>query len=174
MAEVQAALRGMLVDFYGVAAGDSLSPLASGTTARAAREATTVAGVTTVTCDVVGSGVNQFDYAGTWCHTAANQVSGDADAYSSMPGDVAMLRFAGRRVRLFCNTDAHHGIMAVSVDDGPETEVDQYSPQRQRTVLSWESPLLQPGPHLLRVRVLPTKNAESRYFWVTVDRAEVE
>ncbi|MDQ1709668.1 MAG: hypothetical protein QOG49_1053, partial [Frankiaceae bacterium] len=124
-------------------------------------------GVTTVTCDVAGTGQNEFEYVGRWCLSAANELSGDADAYSSMPGDEAVLRFSGRELRLYCNVDAHHGKMGVSLDGGAESVVDQYSADRRRTVLLWQRSDLAPGPHVLHLRVLPEKNSASRYFWIT-------
>jgi methyl-accepting chemotaxis protein len=130
-------------------------------------------GVTTITCDVV-TGTDHFEYVGKWCRSDANQLSGEADAYSSMPNDLAILRFSGRLVRLYCNTDSHHGMMGVRIDGGPEAIVDQFSAQRRRTVQLWQSPALASGEHTLEVRVLAVKNPASRYFWVTVDRVEIE
>jgi len=62
----------------------------------------------------------------------------------------------------------------VSVDGGPETRFDTYSPQRATGVLMYESPTLPYGPHTLNVRVVDEKHPDSRYTWVNVDRVEFE
>lgn len=60
------------------------------------------------------------------------------------------------------------GIVAVSIDDGPETLVDCYYPQLphhatiQPMVPIYRSPLLPPGPHTLKLRVTGDKNPASR------------
>jgi methyl-accepting chemotaxis protein len=171
ISEIHAELSTLLAS-YNVAALHDLFPVEAVTVA--APRAVVKNGMTTITCDVVGSGLNEFDYVGKWRRSDANQVSGEADAYSSMPNDLAILRFNGRLIRLFCNTDSHHGMMGVRIDGGPETIVDQFSELRRRTAKLWQSPALSSGEHTLELRVLAVKNPNSRYFWVTVDRVEIE
>ena len=131
-------------------------------------------GLTSISHGSRGNGLNQFEYAGDWSHSTANDLSGDSDSYCSMPDDRAVLRFDGRRVRFYGVTDAHHGMAALSIDDGPESLVDEYSPGRRTGALLWESPPLSPGRHVLTVRVADQKNAESRYFWTTISHVEVD
>ncbi|HEY8729361.1 MAG TPA: methyl-accepting chemotaxis protein, partial [Acidothermaceae bacterium] len=78
-------------------------------------------GLTSISHGSRGNGLNQFEYAGDWSHSTANDLSGDSDSYCSMPDDRAVLRFDGRRVRFYGVTDAHHGMAALSIDDGPES-----------------------------------------------------
>jgi len=131
-------------------------------------------GVTLVEDTVKGAGQAQFEYVGDWSHSEANVDTGGSNSYDSSPDDVAKLRFTGTRVRFFAVTGPNHGIAAVSVDDGPETEVDMYSAERRAAVLLFTSATLRPGPHILTVRVTGRWNPRSRYGWVTIDRAEFE
>jgi methyl-accepting chemotaxis protein len=135
--------------------------------------ATTKNGITTISHGVQGNGLHEFEYQGDWSHSTANELSGESDSYCSMPGDSATVRFEGRRVRFYGVTDAHHGMVALSVDDGAEVIVDEYSTSRHSGVMLWESPLLTPGRHVLKVRVADQKHADSRYFWTTIDHVEV-
>jgi methyl-accepting chemotaxis protein len=130
-------------------------------------------GITIISHGVQGNGLNEFEYQGDWSHSTANELSGESDSYCSMPDDSAMLRFEGRRVRFYGVTDAHHGMVALSVDDGAEVIVDEYSTSRHSGVMLWESPQLTPGRHVFKVRVADQKHADSRYFWTTIDRVEV-
>ena len=136
-------------------------------------EAFVVGNVTIVPDTVEGTGLHQFDYQGSWCHSLANAEADGTNSYSSMPGDTATLRFLGSRIAFFGVTDANHGIAAVSVDGGEETFLDQYSGVRGVAVKLWQSPQLAYGEHVFTLRVAGTMNAASRYIWTTVDRVEI-
>ncbi|BEP12436.1 hypothetical protein acdb102_07470 [Acidothermaceae bacterium B102] len=142
-----------------------------------ATEAVVVDGVTIVQDTVQGSGLNQFDYEGSWSHSLTNANAADegdgTNSYSSMTGDTARVRFVGTRIVFFGVTDANHGVGAVSVDGGREQFVDMYSAERALAVRLWESPELAYGEHVFSLRVAGTMNAASRYVWTTVDRVEI-
>ena len=135
--------------------------------------AVTVDGVTTVQNGVHGTGQHVFDYVGTWVHSRSNFEVDGTNSYSSMPDDVVHLRFHGRQVRFYGVTGPNHGIGAISVDDGPETEIDQYSSTRIPSVLLFDSGELEDGDHMLTLRVTGRCNQMSRYTWVAVDSVEV-
>jgi methyl-accepting chemotaxis protein len=136
--------------------------------------AVTRGGVTYVQNNVMGTGPAEFDYIGEWRHSAANAETDGTNSYSSQPDDIARVRFTGTRVRFYSVTGPGHGIGAVSVDGGPETRFDTYSPQRATGVLMYESPPLPYGPHTIDVRVADAKHPDARYTWVNVDRIEFE
>jgi methyl-accepting chemotaxis protein len=131
-------------------------------------------GVTYVQNNVMGTGQAEFDYIGEWRHSAANAETDGTNSYSSQPDDIARLRFTCSRVRFYSVSGPGHGIGAASVDGGPETRFDTYSPQRATGVLMYESPVLPHGPHTIDVRVADAKHPDSRYTWVNVDRIEFE
>jgi hypothetical protein len=136
--------------------------------------AVTRGGVTYVEDTVAGSGEAEFEYVGDWCHSTANAETEGTNSYCTDPGAVANLRFTGTRVRFYAVSGPNHGIAAVSVDGGEEQLADMYSTQRTLGALLYQSPVLPAGRHTLSVRVTGEKNPDSRYTWVTIDRAEFQ
>jgi methyl-accepting chemotaxis protein len=134
----------------------------------------TVAGnTTTVRHYMFGSGINEVDYSPDWRHSKANLESGGSDSYCGMADGVATVRFVGTRIRYYGFAEANHGIVAISVDDGPETRVDQYGTSRESRMF-WQSPALASGTHTLRVRSTAEQNPMSRYIWVTLEKVEID
>jgi hypothetical protein len=64
-------------------------------------------------------------------------------------------------------------MIAISIDGGPETTVDQYGLTRD-TKMFWQSDVLPTGQHTMRVRVTGEQNPDSRYIWVTLERLEID
>jgi methyl-accepting chemotaxis protein len=129
--------------------------------------------MTTVYHYVFGSGANEIEYSDDWRHSKANLETGGSDSYCGMAGGVATVRFVGTRVRYYGFAEANHGMIALSVDDGPETIVDQYGTSRQNRMF-WQSPVLPHGTHTLRARATGDQNPLSRYIWVTLERIEID
>jgi methyl-accepting chemotaxis protein len=136
-------------------------------------EAVTNGSVTRIEDTVRGEGLHQFSFRGEWRHSTGNIESDGTNSYSCNDGDVAVLRFRGTRASFFGVTDANHGIVGVSVDDGPEQFVDEYSASRAAGVKLWTSPVLSNGEHVLTIRVTGRMNPASRYTWAAVDRVDV-
>ena len=136
--------------------------------------AVTVEGnTTTVHHYAFGSGINEIDYSADWRHSKANLESGGSDSYCGMAGGVATVRFVGTRIRYYGFAEANHGIIALSIDDGPETMVDQYGTSRENRMF-WQSPVLSSGTHTLRARSTAEQNPASRYIWVTLEKVEID
>ncbi|WP_203902589.1 methyl-accepting chemotaxis protein [Virgisporangium aliadipatigenens] len=161
-----------LLDGYDV--DELLAELARETPPKVVPTAETRGGVTYVEDYVTGSGNAQFEYIGSWCHSGANAETSGTNTYNITPDDVARIRFTGTKVRFYAITGPNHGIGAVSLDGGPETLVDMYSPERRSGVKLYESPTLPRGQHTLTIRVTNRWNPQSRYGWVTIDRVEFE
>lgn len=136
-------------------------------------EAVVVDGVTIIENSVTGSGVNQIDYTGEWRHSAANVETGGSNSYTSMPGDTAVVRFVGTRVRLIMVLDVNQAYHEVWVDNTAPSRANGYSALRKIGVKTYESPVLPYGSHTLHVKNTGEKCAESRYFWMSLDRVEV-
>jgi methyl-accepting chemotaxis protein len=138
------------------------------------RVARVIDGTTIIKNTVRGHGIHEFDYLGTWLHSETNEISGESDSYSCIPGDTATLRFRGRVVRFYGVVDSRHGTGALSIDQGPDVFVDEYCAERAHGVLLWTSPTLPAGEHTLRIRVLEVANPLAHYNWLTVDRVEID
>ncbi|MBP3965575.1 fibronectin type III domain-containing protein [Paenibacillus sp. DLE-14] len=120
-----------------------------------------------------GTGLNQFEYVGTWnTSTGAGTYNGD-DHYSQTTNSYYQVDFNGKQIKLYGSRDAHHGIAAVSIDGGAEVDVDFYAASRTDNTLLWTSSVLTSGTHTLKVRVKGTKNAGSSGYVVTADRVAV-
>ncbi|MEV4512608.1 RICIN domain-containing protein [Dactylosporangium sp. NPDC049525] len=125
-----------------------------------------------------GSNVDDADpritYTGTWSRASGESgpYSG-TNTYSDVAGSTATLSFSGTGVTLHAVTDAGHGIVAVSVDGGAETLVDEYSATRAGDVSVWTSPRLTSATHTVRVRVTGTQRAGASHNWATIDRFEI-
>ncbi|HEY5201207.1 MAG TPA: methyl-accepting chemotaxis protein [Acidothermaceae bacterium] len=133
----------------------------------------TVGSTTTVYHYVFGSGVNEIEYSSDWRHSKANLESSGSDSYCGMENGVATVRFVGTRARYYGFAESNHGMVALSIDDGPETIIDQYGTSRENRMF-WQSPVLPRGNHVLRARATADQNPASRYIWVTLERIEID
>ncbi len=138
------------------------------------RAVTTANGVTVVPNEVIGTGINECNYEGTWGHATANLESDGSNAHSSMPGDTCTVRFVGTRIRFYGVVAANHGKASLAVDGQEPVVIDQYAPEREQGGLGWQSPVLPRGEHVCVLTVLADANPNSRYVWVNVDRFEIE
>jgi hypothetical protein len=151
-------------------------------TINAATPSPTPPGTTLVTVDdsVQGTAQNQWDYVGGgWSHctdsTSCNSSSlyNNSTSWDNTTDDYATISFTGIQASLYGLVDPNHGIAAVSIDGGAETNVDFYSATRTGNVLLWTSPLLTQGTHTLKVRVTGTKNSSSGGTYVATDRGDL-
>ena len=142
--------------------------------ARNARGTRLVNGTTIIQNNVIGSGSFQLDYNGDWIHGDDEDATGEADSCSISAGDSLRLRFVGSRIRVFANCDANHGMLLVSLDGADRTVVDQYAVSRREHAMIWDSGPLNRGEHVWEAEVAEEKNAQSRFYWTTIDRVEVD
>ncbi|HEY3923402.1 MAG TPA: methyl-accepting chemotaxis protein [Acidothermaceae bacterium] len=138
------------------------------------RGVTTANGVTVVPNEVMGNGINQCNFEGTWGHAAANLESDGSNAHSSMPDDTCTVRFVGTRIRFYGVVAANHGKASLAVDGHEPAVIDQYAPEREQGGLAWQSEALPRGEHVCVLTVLGEANPSSRYVWVNVDKFEIE
>jgi len=138
------------------------------------RGVTTAKGVTLVPNEVMGTGINQCNFEGTWGHATANLESDGSNAHSSMPGDTCTVRFVGTRIRFYGVVAANHGKASIAVDGHEPAIIDQYAPEREQGGLAWQSQVFPRGEHVCVLTVLAESNPSSRYVWVNVDKFEVE
>jgi hypothetical protein len=136
-------------------------------------------GITNVDNAVRGTGPdsgpfssNQFFFTGSgWVHSAGttDPYYQNTVSYSNQTGNYVVVRFYGTKVEFFGAKASHHGIAAISIDNGQEIFVDQYASQRQNNAKIFESQTLVRGEHSIKIRVTGTKNTASSNTYVIVD-----
>jgi O-glycosyl hydrolase len=138
-------------------------------------------GGTTQTDDATaGSGLDQFNYSGSgWRHCSGSVCGDPQDLYDGttswdgQAGDTVTFTFSGVQARLFGVVDTNEGIGDVSIDGGRTTEIDCYAHTRAGDALIWQSPLLAPGTHTVKLTVTGARNPQSSANLIALDRAEV-
>lgn len=115
-----------------------------------------------------------FTYAGTWgqANGITDMFNGTAN-WSTTPGSTASLAFTGTKITLHAVKDVDQGILAVKVDNGAETRVDDYAPARNASGAVWTSAGLPAGSHTITVRVTGDRNPSSAGTVVALDYAEI-
>jgi fibronectin type 3 domain-containing protein len=142
----------------------------------ASAAAGTVQTTTTIDDSVKGTGLDQFNYVGSWstvvnttipnCYQGTVTISGSST-------DSATLSFSGTQVKFYAALRSNRGIVAISIDGGPEVMVDEYGAQDQGNVLVYTSSVLAAGTHTLKFRSTGTHDASSSGTVVDVDRVDV-
>jgi hypothetical protein len=133
---------------------------------------------------VRGTAVHQFNFSGSgWVHATntADPYFNKTVSYSNQASNTVTLSFVGNQIRLFSAKASHHGIMAVSLDNGPEVSVDLYAAVRQNNVIVYSAGsfssvtgvTIPEGNHTLKIRVTGTKNASSTGTYAMVDYVTV-
>ncbi|NMO14774.1 cellulase family glycosylhydrolase [Pyxidicoccus fallax] len=122
---------------------------------------------------VVGTGLEQFLYSGTWQTGTGTAKYQQDDHYTSTTGASYTVRFNGTQARLYGSAASHHGIASVSIDNGTPVDVDFYASTRQDQKLLWTSPVLSAGTHTLTVTVSGRKNAASSGIIINADRVDL-
>jgi Ricin-type beta-trefoil lectin domain-like/PQQ enzyme repeat/Fibronectin type III domain len=132
--------------------------------------------ITTVDDSVAGSAGNQFHYVGSgWSHctNCGSTLYNQSNSWDNTTNDYLTISFSGTQIKFYGVQDTLHGIGAVSIDGGTETNIDFYSPVRSGDVLLWTSPTLQAGNHVFKLRVTGTKNTNSTNYYAVPDRVDI-
>ena len=138
------------------------------------QNASYVPSATTVNDNTTGTGVNQFNYSGTWGYFANQSGAYDNDNHwSSTTNSYYIFQFSGQQARVYGSMAPNSGIAAFSVDNGAETYFDTYAATRVDNVFLFASPTLGNGKHTLKVRVTGLKNHASSGYSVPADRVDV-
>lgn len=100
-----------------------------------------------------------FTLTGTWetPMDTRDPFLNNSCAWSIQTGATLSLTFTGQKIELVTSTDKTHGIVAITIDDGPQENVDLYSATRKNftNVFSKTVPY---GDHTIKLRVTGTKN----------------
>jgi hypothetical protein len=126
----------------------------------------------TTTDDATTSGTDHFTYSGTWgAPTGVSDLYDGTAHWSTTSGSSATYTFTGTQVAINGVKDVDQGIAGISVDGGPVTYVDDYSPSRLAQATLWSSSGLSPGTHTVTVSVTGTKNSSSANDIIALDDA---
>ena len=136
------------------------------------------AGQTTTTLDdaVTGTGGNQFHYVGNgWehCSNCGSNLYDATNSWDNTTNDYVTVAFTGTQIKFYGVQDVLHGIGAVSIDGGTETNIDFYASTRAGDVLLWTSPVLAAGDHIFKLRVTGNKNPSSTNYYAVPDRVDI-
>ncbi|HYH75541.1 MAG TPA: right-handed parallel beta-helix repeat-containing protein, partial [Candidatus Saccharimonadales bacterium] len=83
------------------------------------------------------------------------------------------LSFTGTQVRLYSEKGPRMGIMAVSIDNGPEQEVDAFATKSTHQPIVYTSPVLESKKHVVTMRVTGKKNSAATGTYVVADRVNI-
>jgi hypothetical protein len=118
---------------------------------------------------VRGSGIGQHQYVGSnWIFGKVTHTFYQSTHSASTTKNAYMIfTFTGSKFEWFTEKKYTHGIVAISIDSGPEMLIDLYSPTEQHLIV-YTSPLLdQFVTHTFKMRVTGTKNpASSNYYGI--------
>jgi O-glycosyl hydrolase len=129
---------------------------------------------TTVNDNTTGTGLNQFNYQGSWGYYNAQNGAYDSDNHwSSATNDYFTFQFIGQQARVYASMAPNSGILAFSVDNDAETYFDAYAAMRVDNVFLFATPTLGNGAHTLKVRVTGLKSSASSGYNVPADRIDV-
>ena len=131
--------------------------------------------VTTIDDAVSGVGGNHFEYVGSWnhCSNCGSNLYDGTNSWDNVKNDYVTVAFTGTGIKFYGVQDPKHGIGAVSIDGGTETNIDFYAATRAGDVLLWTSPVLAAGDHIFKLRVTGTKNANSTNTFALADRVDI-
>lgn len=115
---------------------------------------------------------SEFTYTGTWGRsTGSGKYMGD-DHWSRTRDAFYTYTFIGTKAYVFASKAPHHGIAAISINNGDEVLVDYYSPFRIDETIVYETPELPMGIHIIKVRVTGTRNPDSSGEVIAADRLD--
>jgi len=97
----------------------------------------------------------------------------NSNSWDATANDYLTVAFSGAQIQLYAIKDAQSGVGAVSIDGGPESNVDFYGTTRAGNQLLWSSPVLPRGSHTFKLRVTGAKNTSSTNYDVIPDRVDI-
>jgi hypothetical protein len=136
-------------------------------------------GAISVDDSVKGTYAGEFKYQGsgwthgTYCDVDRVSLFDGSISLDTTADDTAAVSYDGIQFTLFGATGPWYGVGAVSVDGGPGTLVDFYSPAQVADQPMWSSGPLAAGNHTVSLRVTGMKNAKSTGYAVAVDRMDI-
>src|SRR5690606_2660223 len=102
---------------------------------------------------VKGNGINQHKYFGAgWIFgSVTSSFYKSTHSASNVAGAYVLFTFEGNKLEWYTEKKYTHGIVAVSIDNGPETLIDLFSGTEQH-LLVYTTPVLLQGTHTFKIR----------------------
>jgi hypothetical protein len=123
-----------------------------------------------------GEAADEFNYVGSgWqhCTECGTDLYDQSNSWDNVANDYVTVSFNSTQIKFYGVKDPAHGIGAVSIDGGAETDIDFYQATRIGNQLMWASPVLAAGDHVFKLRVTGSKNTNSSNEWVVPDRVDI-
>lgn len=108
----------------------------------------------------------------TWTHTTVAGHHNNTISFSGVANSSLVTKFTGTKIVWIGEKDKHLGKVAVSIDNGPETIVDQYNATnlKQQALFTKE---VTAGLHTIKLRLTGEKNAASSGIYCVHDAFKV-
>ena len=134
-----------------------------------------------VNSNVTGTGINQFNYQGTWSQSFGADLFGNDLASSDTPNNTASMAFFGTQIFVYSFIDDKNmGIMGVTLADstGQPLAPEEYVSLRtdateQGNYLVYASPVMPSGSYVLKMRATGLKDFKSSGRSVAIDRVVI-
>ena len=121
----------------------------------------------------VGTGLNQFQFSGSWQVDRPAGAFKSDNHYSDVYGAYYQVKFSGTRARVYGEKSPTLGRVGISIDGGAETIVDPYAASRVEQQLLYTSPVLSNAVHTVKVRLKSSKNAAATHGYISADRVDI-
>jgi hypothetical protein len=115
----------------------------------------------------------RLSYAPAWNGVTYWAYSGGSEKYTHVRGGSVTIPFEGTRLDWIAKTSHVQGYAAVSVDGGPATYVDLYSPTTLYKQKVYSTGELKSGLHTVRISMTGYKNPKSGGAAITIDAVDV-
>ncbi len=120
-----------------------------------------------------GIAENVVTKTGTWKDKYLASETGGRASLSTQANATHVISFVGQKVAFIGETGNNYGKADIYIDDVFKATVDEYSATTKYQVQLFESEVLTPGTHSIKVRVRGDRNAASRGSQVIVDAYKV-
>ena len=106
-------------------------------------------------------------------YSPASSASGAKYCYTNLVGATATIRFNGRYLAWIAKKAPVYGIARVTLDDGPPVEVNLYSANTLWRQHVWNTGLLSPGNHTVRIECTGRKAAGATKAFINIDGFDI-
>jgi hypothetical protein len=116
---------------------------------------------------------SQLSYSGTWSVSSAAAASGGSFRYANASGASVTATFNGTYLAWIAKKSSSYGIAKVTLDGTKTYSVDLYSRNAVYQQKAWESGILAPGIHTVKIEWTGTKNGAAAVTNIGVDAFDV-
>jgi peptidoglycan/xylan/chitin deacetylase (PgdA/CDA1 family) len=115
----------------------------------------------------------RLTYLGSWSTSSTWSASGGSLCSTGSTGASILVHFTGTSVGLLAKTAPWYGKALVSLDGGPEEEVDFYSAAQFYKRSVYETTGLSEGSHTLIIKCMGIKNPASSGYAISLDALDI-